>query len=456
MTTTTTIYPDGDTYLNEGQSTTNYSSSGLVDAGLSGSNKKHMLFKFDVSGYTPTDISAANFMLKLFRETGSITHTMTVARIAHDFVVAECTWDIASDATSGFDWDGAAQFALTDEQTYTIEVGDVGTDQIVDIKELVIDAINRRSGILNLIVCFLTTDTPSGTGNSSFYSVNYTVEADRAKINVVVADRRVWVGTADGDVSNNLNWLGGVTPEKGDYALFANTTKEVTSGSLDCERIYIGKNYKGKIGTAASPIALDCVEFHTSCPYADVHVDLNASASSNTNARVNDTKPTSDSSSIDGKYDATLNRTRSDLSLKTSDVTLINALSNSVTFTADDDVTTVRLAGANATLEDGGGTITLTNGANVLLKRVDEDDTNLVVSNSLLRNQASDFDQITLYSGTVTLRGNTGSPIQAGGLDIYDGIFDARTLSATFTMGSAVRIYGGRLLLDAGQTASIA
>ena len=457
MATTTTIYPDADSYIRQDQASTNFGSATLLNGGLSGSQKRHIVMKFDVSGYTPADIVDATLTLGFFRSAGSSTHTMTLARLNQEFVGSEVTYDDASDSVAWTGGAGAAGNAAIDEPTYDITVGfATAGDQTADIKELVIDAINKRGGILWLIVCFKTTESPSGTGNTSFYSVNYGVVGDRPTIDLKVAARVKWTGTAgDGNLETSGNWSGLSAPTTDDFALFNTTANDASIGALTCKRIYIGKNYQGKLGTASSLLAMNCDEFHLSSPHADAFINLNSAASSNTELRVKDTNSKQDSIIIDGKYDATLMRTRSSISLMTDDVTLINALSRVVTFTCDNDVTTIRLGGASAVLDDGGGTVTMVNGSTVLNKdMVNNDGTNFYIHNSVLKQQSSEIDQIHLYSGVVTFQGNEGGPPLIGGATIYGGLFNARTKSATIVSTSAISMRGGRFITDGAVNAA--
>ena len=457
MSTTTTIIAKKDTYLNQGASGTNYDTSTPLRVGqYASNNRRHGLLIFDTSTLSnPADIVSATLTLKESGTFGSSTRTMKVCRCNLDFITAEATWD---DYISGTAWTGGAggqgNAAFT-EPTYSISVGNSVGDQSVDIKELVIDTINRRAdGDLYLIICFDPADTDTTTiGNSTFYSLNDGTESNRPKLDVITATRKVWTGARDDlDLTTSQNWSPTGVPSSTDYAIFNSGTASATIGSLDVSRLYIGKNYKGNIGTSSSLIAVDCAEFHNSSAYAGMHVNLNASESSNTTARIKDSSTLNDSMTIDGKYDAILNRTRSDIALTTDDVTSIEAHSKAVTFTASDDVTTVRLSGANATLNDGAGTVTATNRANVIVKRVNNDDTNFVIHSSRVKALASEFDGVTIYSGIILLRGNTGAPIDVGAIFMYtDSIFDDRTSAATFyPVGGTITVYGGRLLLDAG------
>ena len=154
MATTTTIYATDDTNLRENAPTTNYGGNTLIRVGQYGSSqRRHAVFKFDVSGFTePSDIIKADFTVTTSSTSGSSTRTMKYARLNQEFVESEATWNISA---TGISWSGGAGAEGNGEftqPTYDITVGDVTGAQTVDIKDLVIDAINRRDDVLWLVM----------------------------------------------------------------------------------------------------------------------------------------------------------------------------------------------------------------------------------------------------------------------------------------------------------------
>ena len=457
MATTSTIYADTDTELREANPNTNYGSSKKIGLGYySATEKKHAVLKFDVSSITnPTDIVSCNFTLTTSRDFGSTTRTMRIARLNQTFVEDEATWNEAATSTDWSGGAGASGNAETTQPTYTISVGNSAGNQTVDIKELVIDAINKRSGILWLVIYNDPDDTATGTGESQYHSSSATTASNRPKIAIVAADRIVWEGGTSTSVTLASNWVGGVAPTANDYALFVNTpTNSPTSGSMQVSRVYVGKNFKGDIGTGGIPLSIECDEFHNASRYALVNVNIEENASDRCELRVKDTS--TETIKFDGKYSAIINRTRSDVTLVCDDVNEINAIGRGVTFNTTGELSITRIAGGTATLAEGGGTITAVNGASVVSKRVSEDDTNYYVSSAKVRILADEYDAVYIYSGLVFLKGNTGAPIQQGGaLYIYpSGTFDARTNSATWDPIAVVNMFGGRLVTDAGVNAA--
>ena len=457
MASTSTIYAETDSGIRQSDPTTNYGSNTLLRIGYySGSNKRHAVLKFDVSSITnPTDIVSCNFTLTEQNTFGTTTRTMKVSRLNQTFVENEVTWEISETGTDWSGGDGAAGNAETTQTTYSISVGNSVGDQTVDIKELVIDAINKRSGILWLVIYIDPDDSSTDIGNSVFYSSETGTASNRPQIEVVVADRISWDGETSTLVTTARNWVGGVAPTANDYALFINTpTFSPTSGLLQVSRVYVGKNFKGNIGTGGIPLSIECDEFHNASRYALVNANINESASDRCELRVKDTS--TDTIKFDGKYSAIINRTRSDVTLVCDDVNEINAMGRAVTFNTTGELPTTRIVGGTATLAEGGGTLTAVNGASVVSKRVSEDDTNYYVSSSKVRILADEYDAVYIYSGLVFLKGNTGAPIGHGGaLYIYpSGTFDARTNSATWNPSAVVSIFGGRLITDAGVNAA--
>lgn len=471
MSTTSTINPDGDSYLSEYSPTTNYGTNANLYSGIieecSGlppictEAKDHAVFKFDVSAYNPTEIVSANFTLTKTNMGGRfINHDLTLARLTLPFVESEVTWNQASAALSSIPFGGGENYAALTEPTYTINVGDGSPDSpTIDIKYLVIDAINKRDGILWLYLGFKPTDTPSGQGWNSWASNDNATADDRPKLVTTVADRIRWIGSVSGDMDNNLNW-GGTTPTSTDYALFTGTpSNSPSTGTLDSDRAYVSRSYKKNLGASDTLLTVNCNEFHLSSPHADVYVDLNDSESTNTDLRIRDTNAKAGSIIFDGKYDATITRTRSDISLLTDDVDLVNALTRSATFTCDNKVTTVRLGGASATLHDGGQSVTMVNGSSLLCYSDDNVSTGFTISDSLLKLLAESVGFITLYSGVINCRGNTGAPFVIGaplssGAWIYGGLFNTRTDSSNFSVLGTILMHGGRFLTDADTNAA--
>ena len=80
-----------------------------------------------------------------------------------------------------------------------------------------------------------------------------------------------------------------------------------------------------------------------------------------------------------------------------------------------------------------------------------------VASSATVRCYAEEVDETIMYSGAIRFMGNEGAPIALVGLTVYpDGLADTRTGAATFRMGSAAVMYGGRLLLDGSMAVAIA
>ena len=460
MATTTTIYATDDTNLRENAPTTNYGSNALIRVGQYSSYRRHAVFKFDVSSFTePTDIIKADFTVTTSATSGSSTRTMKYARLNQDFVESEATWNISA---TGISWSGGAGAEGNGEftqPTYDITVGDVTGAQTVDIMDLVVDAINRRDDILWLVMCFDPSDSATGTGSSIIHSSEAVTASDRPKIAVTVAERVAWTGArGDGDLDVGANWDTSSEPTADDYALFPSGSEDVVRGDLQCKKVYIGKNYKGSIGTTAAPITFEANELHCNSPYSACHIAINASISTVAEVWISDTARTLGSFRLNGKYTANVKRTRHDIALLTTNVALIDAHTRRSTFTCSDEVTTVRMSGAYATLDDGAGDLTVSNRGYARVSMVDNDGTNITMAgNSSVRCYAEDLDTIVIYSGVARFMGNEGAPIGVGGLEVYpEGLADTRTGAATFTMTSAALMYGGRMLLDGSMATAIA
>jgi len=456
MATITTIYADTDANLRENAPDTNYSGNSSIRCGQYSGYRRHGVLKFDVSSYTaPADIVSANLYLTISSDSGS-TRTMKIARLDQTFVEAEVTWNEASDGVS---WTGGAggegNGAFT-ESNYSISVGNLQGDQEVDIKELVIDAINRRDDELWLIICFDPTDTSATpTGNSAFYPSEDATASNRPKIAVTVAERVTWQGGIDGDADNPLNWSSGSIPTSSDYALFNTGSVDVTDGTINCNSLYIGRSYKGNMGTASSARRLVCLFGYFSSPRAGLHFRFLSTAAE---ARIRDTSSSSDTFTLDGLFSAIVNRTRHDITLKTANATTIEAHSASAVFTCDDDVDTLRLSGGYATFADIPAVMILAERAFAKVSRVNNTNTKVTMaSNSSMKCLASAVGAITLYQGArITFMGNEGAPIQCGEVIVYGGsILDTRTGAPTWTTTADIFTRGGRVLMDGSRAVTV-
>jgi len=294
MSTSTTIYAETDANLRENAPDTNYGGNAVIRCGQYGGAvyRRHGVFKFDVSSYTaPSDIVSANLYLTVSSDSGS-TRTMKIARLNQDYDEAEVTWNEASD---GVAWTGGAggegNGAFT-EPSYSITIGNGAGDQEVDIKELVIDAINKRDNELWLILCFDPDDTATiPAGNSAFYPSEDVTQFVRPKIEVTVADRVEWQGGIDGDLGNVLNWSTGAIPTSSDYALFNTGSVDATAGAVTCDKVFIGRNYKGSIGSTSSSVRL----FANVACYSSPHAGVFFSNYTTAKSYINDTSSTTDS-----------------------------------------------------------------------------------------------------------------------------------------------------------------
>ena len=93
MPTTTTVYTNKDTYLNERRSTQNDGSATQFSVGtlyvFGTFYKNNAILSFDVSGITdPASITQANLNLEYISSTGTTTQTVTLARLNEDFVLS--------------------------------------------------------------------------------------------------------------------------------------------------------------------------------------------------------------------------------------------------------------------------------------------------------------------------------------------------------------------------------
>ena len=106
-------------------------------------------------------------------------------------------------------------------------------------------------------------------------------------------------------------------------------------------------------------------------------------------------------------------------------------------------------------MNDGGAAITLVD-ANVTIDRDDYDSTDIVVAgSSRIRILSEEIADLIQYAGSTTFSANISGPITVSDMTVYGGVVDTRTSAATLDT-VACTVHGGRLLIDASQTAAIA
>jgi len=465
MATTTTIYADTDANLREDAPDTNYSGNSSIRCGQYGSSKRrHGVLKFDVSSFTkPSDIITANLYLTISSDSGS-TRTMKIARLNQDFVESEVTWNIAS---TGVAWTGGAggegNGAFT-EPTYSISVGNLQGDQEVDIKDLVVDAINRRDNELWLIICFDPADTAqTPTGNSAFYPSEDATESNRPKITVVVADRLAWLGTVDGNAGNNLNWSGATLPTTSDYVYFNTGSADVTSGNIICHSLFIGEDYTGVIrGALGMPILI----LSNSTPEGQVMVVNKKKGLFLLEDRVRIPRsvyimntPPDECSFENGMggagYNMFVDKTVGNLSVVGDSNLVMSSSKNSKRVTTSGTKTDIIANGKKLTLDNGCNNITLANGGRVIGK--DCVDGDLTIASGVFNQLGNAVNgDLVMYGGVFNFKNNENAVSDT--VDVYlwrKAMFMAKSDSTDWSPQGVINIRGGNFVLDIGSSIDV-
>jgi len=456
MATTTTIDAAKDNYLDEGSVGSNRGTQTYIYLGAKYRagvfTKYNAIFEFDVSSFTnATEISSAVLTLEYISSmVATTTQTVTLARLNESFNETSSNWNDSSTAINWTGGSGAWGNAEATEATYTFSVGSgVSEDVTIDIKDLVVDAITSRSGTLLLIASVVGLPMGGGNGFTKFNSTE--AIAGTCSIDVVVADRIVWDGSGgDGDLSNASNWVGDVAPTSGDHAIFSNGSVDVTTGALNCDTISIGRKYTGSI----SGVSLIAKYLNITTRANLVLGTLNSGQSFLCQVRVNESADLS----MGGKFDITITKSVEEIDLSTGDVTRIDAHGRNAWFTASDEVATVRCTGSRATMEDGSTGLIACDGARVVVEATTTVNSNITTSNSIVRINAEEINDLVIYSGIVLFKDNVGAPIEVGQTKIYkNATLDARTNGSTFSndSGDNINLLGGKLLLDGSTKTTI-
>lgn len=458
MATTTTITASKDTWLNQGGGTINYGTSTTFRLGSADRygiiQKNNGVFSFDVSSIT--DVSTITKAELTFEYVStvvgtSVVHEVTVARLNEDFSESNATWNV-SDTVAWTGGIGAWGNAETTQATYTFDVGNNETaDKTIDIKELVIDAVNRRSGTLLLVVSVV--GSVSGTGQTNYASAEHATKT--FSLVITQAERIVWSGGAgDGNTATSANWVGATVPTVYDHAIFNSGSADVTSGTVIASKVYIGQGYSGSLGASGSLLDVLTYDLHIDNSRSAIYLDV-ATTTPVCKVRLHDCN-SSGNFELAGYYTAVVQRTRHTALLTTTNVTEID-VGRGASIQCSDSVADIRVSGGRAILKDSGGNITANNRANIEISVDDTDDANLTIAgNSTVKFLGSALDTVKIYNGLLRLRGNEEAVIQFS-INVYsDGIADTRTDSATYAGGTGPNnLYGGRILFDGSQLISI-
>jgi len=464
MATTTTIYADTDANLRENAPDTNYSGNSLIRVGQFSANRRHALFSFDVSAISAQDIVSCFFSLTV--DGGSGNRTMKLVRLNQSFVEAETTWNSASTGvawTGGGGAEGNGEFTQT---TYDVTI-DGSTNPSIDIKDLVIDAITRRSGTLLMVLCFDPDDSATDNGKSYFFPSEDTTPSNRPQISVVVANRVVWDGDIDGDASDGRNWVGDVAPTTNDIVIFNSTSAvDVTTGTLSCYSCFIHEEYVGDIGGASTAIALAS---DTSLSGGKFVINkkrgmFNFSENSDSGRDVFVINTSGDESTFTnakGEYTTFVDATRSNFNAVGDSSLIMSFNSNSKNVSTSGQKTDLRIGGGKLLVENGFDSGVFSN-TKCTCKGGDcfsRGDSYIVNKSTIFLNSDSTGADIHVMNGKLTLKNNENSNIATE--DIYlwkNGIYDSRTLTGSWVPSASPSIEirgGGNFAVDTGRSVTI-
>ena len=474
MSNVTTVTVDKDTWLNGNNQTQNKGTDRSQSIGayyiLGSFYKYNGIFSFDVSGITdPSTITSANLTLPYNRSTGTTTQTVTLARLNQDFVENEATYLLSETAVSWSGGSGGFGNAETTQPTYTFDVGSgVSADVTIDIKDLVVDAIVKRSGTLLLIASVVGTPTGSASGYTAFVTQDAPA-SNGASIAITQAERIVWSGATDGNMSTDSNWVGGTKPDANDYAMFIeNGANNPSLGAVICERIYFGKLFSQDAGVEGTSLALQATSI-----FVDTQAQFYPYAVAD-EVIIRNTKDTIDGCNIRGTisnlYIANCNSTITvDTTAVVSNIYImsgnrINPASNTSTGIVSqviiedgsDDSNILCEGRFNVTDNGENDDISLYGGGKYELNNTSEVDgiENLTIaSGSVCYFNAKEIQTaLTMYGGTFTIEKNTNAQLDMpttitntlGEMKLNNGL---ESINGTALSGTTFTISGGSVLL---------
>jgi len=194
LVTSTSYSATKGSYIREDQATTNFGTAAGVHLKGKPNYARYPVFEWDLSALTASDytmdtIISVNLRLKFFAGSGT-NRNCIIKRMPYSFVENEITWEQPSDATE-WGWVNGGVNDLDHELPVpTISIGgDTDTSDYVrvDVTQLFLDAIYRRSGILRIM--FYDYDSAKGDIFGQFWS-NTGVDANIIKLEVTNASAR--------------------------------------------------------------------------------------------------------------------------------------------------------------------------------------------------------------------------------------------------------------------------
>lgn len=450
MATTTTLSIDADNWLYEAGATSAYGGGALVQIGIGGAiEKRHGIFQVDVSSFTnPADIVSAVFTLTATASAGTTQNNMVLQRLTQSFTEIGSNWN-TYDGTNGWTTAGAYDDIVAGETTYAVQVGTTA-DIVVDIKELVIDAINRRSGSLQFIIYF--NGTPSSSGYTKFASRTNGTTENRPSLAITVASRYSWTGTVDGDLDSYRNWNPTTVPTANDIAIIAGGN-EIDRGSLTCKRAYVSEGYTHDLlKPSGSSVTFTVDELRINKKRGQFHINC----ATNPTVYIANNSATTSGSKLIGTYKPIVMNTRSEVYLAgTGGDTVICASESNVKAkgaTACDAV----VNGGRYVAEGGCNDMTIASGAKLRSEGGNFSDV-FIASGSHFNHKAGTLTgDIVIYDGKMDFKNNESAAIETEDVTVWrNGIFDARTSTGSHDPQSEVYCRGGNFIVDVGKSLTI-
>ena len=505
MSTATTIYATKGTMLDGDNETTNYGSATTWNIGQqctgfgcgTPSERSNAVLAFDVSAYTdPSAITVAvlNFTTAGVEHKGSAEREIYAYRLDQDFTEAQATWEIAA---TGTDWTGGTTVGAANNSAITqysksarrklqgsCAVGfRVDTEPDIDITELVKDAINRRSDTLLLWVGIPLSDTATTSGFVIVHSPDAVTSTNRPKIDITVADRIVWDGSAgDGVATTAGNWVGGVAPDYYDYAVFNDGAVAVTSGNIQANSCFIGEGYTGTIeetdedpigflvlSTTGHPVQNKLVinkkrgRFNIKATAANAEVDVFVENTPNDIASQSEIV-----SGVADKTTVTVSKSSSPLTLSGAtafkDIILSADRNGSRNIVITAAASPLKASKSKVRIESGLADFVLSNGTKATVTtdggEIATTGTSWIVGKSVMTFRGKNTSTpINIANGTLTFKHNEHGEIETEDIVLWrNGIFDPRTDVGAWASTSDPNIEikgGGNFIVDVGRTLAI-
>ncbi len=472
---TLTLQPSGtglsDVYLDSFFPTTNYGNANLHQFGKTSSgNRKRICYTWDMSalpdGAVVTD---ATLTVKLYAGAGApatFTASAKLHQISNSNFTESATWNSSNGTLS---WTTAGgDFTSTGYVPFNYGAADISITGETFVS-MANKAIATNAEQLSVI---LVSDSDAGGVSLSsheyslYYSSDDSTSSNRPSLVLQYELINKWKGTAgDGNLGTASNWSAGSVPVAGQRVLFADGGDVITRGTITCDIVCFGRNFRGKFGESGNPRSITAGMVYSRMTGGELHT-----SGTITDFFISDSPRGAAKTSVAGTVSKLfVSRSRSEITTTATiaEIVVSTPLGSYAQLNAGTsaDGSFVGVGSNDSRLQGSPSSTFVAHGSDV---RIDTNDENNCGRTSAVRGSKIDFrgKGITTSSPGIVSTGGKfdASEMSRAAVDVssdlqalYDGdIILANGIGSTTFTSSALSFYGGFIKVDAGSTITVA